>query len=107
MMKFSVVKESKILEITRDDKIKTTIGMVASLVSIRKKSKIMNMLKLLLNILEVILISKTNFIISKEILSSLMKIFIVRSNYMKTACTIMKQKIKPAVLVICSARSPS
>ena len=104
MMKFSVVKESKTLEITRDAKIKTTIGMVASLVSIRKKSKIMNMLKLLLNISEVILISKTNFIISKEILSSLMKIFIVRSNYMKIACTTMKQKIKPAVLVICSAR---
>ena len=99
MMKFSVAKENKTIEITRDAKIKTTLG-TANLAFIRKKSKIMNMLKLSLNILEVILISRTNSIISKEILSSLMKIFIVRSNYTKTAYTIMKTKIKPIVLVI-------
>jgi hypothetical protein len=106
MMKFSVVKESKTIEITRDVRIKTITGM-ANLVSIRKKSKIMSMLKLLLSILEVILISKTNFIISKEILSSLMKIFIVRNNCTKIASMIMKTKIKTTVLVTCSARLPS
>lgn len=106
MMKFSVVKESKTIEITRDVRIKTITGM-ANLVSIRKKSKIMSMLKLLLSILEVILISKTNFIISKEILSSLMKIFIVRNNCTKIASMIMKTKIKTTVLVTYSARLPS
>ena len=105
-MKFSVVKENKTIEITRDVRIKTTIGM-ANLVFIRKKSKIMNMLKLSLNISEVILISRTNFIISKEILSSIMKIFIVRSNCTKIAYMIMKTKIKPRVPVIYSALSPS
>jgi hypothetical protein len=100
MTKFSVAKENKIIEITRDARTKTTIGTAVSQVFIRKKSKIMNMLKLLLNISEAILISRTNSIISKEILSSLMKIFIVRSNYMKIAYMIMISKIKPIVLVI-------
>jgi hypothetical protein len=100
MTKFSVAKENKIIEITRDARTKTTIGTAVSQVFIRKKSKIMNMLKLLLNISEVILISRTNSIISKEILSSLMKIFIVKNNYMKTAYMIMISKIKPIVLVI-------
>ena len=102
MMKFSVVKENKTIEIIRDDRIKTTTGMV-TLVFTRKRNKIMNMLKLLLNISEVILISKINFIISKGILSSLMIIFTVRSNYMKIHYMIMITKVKLQVLVICLA----
>ena len=106
MTKFSAVKESKTIKIIEGAKIQTTIGMV-SLIFIRKRNRIMNMLKLLPNISEVTLISRTNFIISKEILSSLMKIFIVRSNYTKIAYMITKMKIKRLVLVICLALLPS
>lgn len=98
-MKFSVVKENKTIEIIRDDRIKTTIGM-ATLVFTRRRNKTMNMLRLLLNISEVILISKINFIISKGILSSLMIIFTVMSNYMKILYMTMITKVKPQVLVI-------